>query len=291
MAGFIAAHISWLKHQSRLTILSFGILTTFLLGLIDYLTGFEISFAFFYLLPVCLSNWFGGKRAGILISMLSATTWQVSNVLAGEQHNNLIFYWNTATRLGFFWVVSYLLGELKASYSKLEQLSNSDPLTGLLNRRGFFLVTQNELEQARRFKHPVTVIYLDIDNFKALNDQFGHDFGDTVLKTFGRFIQLQLRASDSIGRLGGDEFALLLPKTDETGAHTLVSRLEQNLQNELTLQGWQITFSIGVMTWLEAPQSVEQLLEKADGLMYQVKRTSKNNIAYGVYPAKVLSKV
>ena len=148
---------------------------TLLLGVLDYLTGYEVSFAFFYLVPVSLVAWFVGRDAAVGLSVVSAITWQVSNILAGESLSNpLIFLWYTSTRLGFFLVVAILLDRLRLALANERKLSRTDTLTGALNRRAFYEVASIEITRARRYDRPLSVAYIDLDNFKAVNDRFGH---------------------------------------------------------------------------------------------------------------------
>ncbi len=118
-----------------------SIIFVVLLGTIDYLTGYEASFALFYLLPVSFVVWFAGKKAGFLISIIAAATWHLANSLAGELFSNpLIPYWNAATRLGFFVVVTFTLSRLKSSLEHARSLSRMDHLTGVANSRAFMIL-------------------------------------------------------------------------------------------------------------------------------------------------------
>jgi diguanylate cyclase (GGDEF)-like protein len=120
--------------------------------------------------------------------------------------------------------------------------------------------------------------YIDIDNFKSINDTLGHGIGDTVLNEIVRQTQMTLRDTDVIARLGGDEFALLLPETDQAGAQIVIQKIQQNLMAVMQANQWPVTFSIGLATFLSSPGTAEDALKMVDGLMYDVKKTSKNGI-------------
>src|SRR5262249_38859385 len=158
-----------------------------ILGVVDYATGYEISFAFFYLAPVAMAAWYVSRRAGIVISTFAAFVWQYSNHLAGEKFTNpMIPYWNASTRLGFFIVISFLLARIHSLLEAERSLSRTDHLTGVLNARAFYDIASNELARSGRSGRPITLGYLDLDGFKAVNDQFGHLVGDQILRCFAQ---------------------------------------------------------------------------------------------------------
>jgi diguanylate cyclase (GGDEF)-like protein len=258
-------------------------------AVIDYLSGFEISFAFFYLIPICFVAWYAGRNAGILLSFASALVWEEANRLAGETYASpAIPYWNAATRLGFFLIIVILISSLRNLLKREQSLSRTDALTGVSNRRAFEEFTRLELARSSRYAHPFTLAYVDLDDFKVVNDRFGHDAGDAILRKAASILQGSLRSTDVIARLGGDEFGVLLPETDRVAAEMLISRLKVNLLNELKLDELKhnrlpITSSIGVMTFTEPPQSVDEMVKLADGLMYDIKKRGKNGISYAVY--------
>ena len=254
-----------------------------ILGILDYLSGFEISFAFFYLLPVCLAAWTMSRGAAFFVSFVSAVVWQMANSLAGEQWSTaLVSTWNTGTRLGFFFVVSWLLAALRKALDHEAQAARTDFLTGLLNSRAFYEIAELEFKRADRYRHPVTIAYIDVDDFKLINDQFSHSVGDEVLQSVGRTLLRHVRATDSIARLGGDEFSLLLPETDREAAEVLVQRLRQDQLEEMEKRKWEVTFSIGVLTCATPPGDVHEMIRMADQVMYEAKNSGKNAVRYSV---------
>jgi diguanylate cyclase (GGDEF)-like protein len=259
-------------------------LATLLLGYLDYITGFEIAFSLFYLLPVSLAAWSIGKRAGIFISIASAATWLISDRLAGKTISNpLITGWNEITRLGFFITVSFLLSTLRDSLDFEKRLSNTDFLTTVFNTRAFYTIAANELLRVRRYHNPITLIYIDLDNFKTINDTFGHSVGDIMLRTLAMTIKRTIRDVDAVARLGGDEFAVLLLEANSEVAKTIARRLQETILSEMEQNHWPITMSMGVLTCLAAPHDVDEMVKLADQTMYGVKKNGRNTIKYSIY--------
>lgn len=270
-----------LENFSSTSIVLLAIAQIILLGIIDFYTGFELSFSVFYLVPVGLTAWYSEKKAALFISILSAITWQFSNELAGQTfHHFLIPFWNASTRLGFFVIVTILLTKLKESYLYQRNLAQTDFLTGAANPRAFYKALQMEVLRSRRYHRTFTLCYLDADNFKMINDTLGHNVGSDLLVRVVEITKDTLRATDIIARLGGDEFAVLLPETDKKDAQTVVKKLRAGLLSEMESNNWAVTFSIGVMTYTESPENVDEVIKLADNLMYEVKRNGKNSIKF-----------
>ena len=273
-----------LESLSRDWLITIATGVVFILGVIDYLTGFELSFSFFYLIPVAMVAWMIGRNAGLVISVLCATAWLTSNSLSGHHFSNLfIGIWNTFFRFGFYAVVTILLAELRHALEEERLLTNTDPLTGALNRRSFNEIAEKKMISAEVNKHPYTMVYIDLDNFKIINDTLGYTVGDLVLKSVVDAIQAQIRNTDFLARLGGDEFAVLLTNIDQEQAKLIVQRLHSSLTEKMETNNWEITFSIGVLTVLSMPESVDKLVSLTDTLMYEVKASGKNAAKYSIF--------
>jgi diguanylate cyclase (GGDEF)-like protein len=275
---------SYLGGQKKSTL--WGFIAIFLvgLGIIDYFTGVELTISLFYLFPISLASWSLGKRPGIITAIFAAIIWQASNLLAGEQVSQFAIIWNTSVRLVIFLIFSTLLSEFHILLDHQTELSRTDPLTGILNRRAFYEAVSTELKWIDRTHKPLTVVFLDVDNFKVVNDTFGHLTGDKLLLRVAQRIKLQLRGTDSVSRLGGDEYALLLPDTDETAAGIVIPRLQKALVGEMAAAKWPVTFSMGILTCSTAPTSAQDTIHLADQLMYKAKRSGKNCLEYASYP-------
>ena len=248
----------------------------------DFVTGREISFSLFYLMPILLVGWFAGRPWAFAISVLAAAAWLAIDEMSGTAYSlPVIRFWNAIVRLGFFLIIAWLLPALKALRGEREA-ARVDYLTGAANRRSFFELARRELD-LQRYERPFTIAYLDLDGLKTANDRLGHRVGDEILCAVVRRAQSHLRKSDVLFRLGGDEFVLFLPETDAGAAPATVSKVHAALLDEMRRHDWPVTFSIGVLTCLGAPISTDDLLRKADDLMYSVKKRGKNGIEYGVH--------
>lgn len=161
---------------------------------------------------------------------------------------------------------------------QLSREARSDSLTGLLNRRALGEILAEEAERARRYERPLSILLLDIDHFKRVNDEFGHDLGDEVLYQMAQTCLSSLRASDRVGRWGGEEFLVLLPETSPEEALVLAERLRQKVAETVcTARGrrMQVTVSIGVAS-LAPDESWESTYARVDGALYEAKRGGRN---------------
>lgn len=254
-------------------------------GIADFLTGYEIAFSLFYLIPISLVTWFAGKRLGIMVAIGSALAWYITDIASGRPYSHpAIHFWNTGVRTSFFFIVMALLSALRKALEHEKELARVDHLTGAVNARFFSYLAQREIDRSRRYKHPLTVVYIDLDYFKTVNDQFGHNAGDKVLRTVADTASSQLRVTDVVARLGGDEFAALLPETGQEDAQVVISKIQRSLLGEMRKNDWPVTFSIGVLTCTEMPGTVGELIKIADDLMYSVKKNGRNNVSYSIYP-------
>jgi diguanylate cyclase (GGDEF)-like protein len=251
-------------------------------GILDYLTGTELSFSLFYLIPIAMLSWVTNDRIGIVVSFISAGVWLAVEILSGAHYSSsAVYFWNTIIRFCFFLLMALLIRVGKAL--ELEKKNaRTDYLTGTVNSRFFSEVMQLEIDRSTRYQHPLTIAFLDVDNFKTINDHFGHKVGDKVLETLGRSMQQQLRKTDIVARVGGDEFSILLPEADTDVAQIVISKMQLELLNEMRANHWNITFSIGVMTFNTPPDSADEAINITDKLMYSVKNKAKDNICYAV---------
>ena len=256
---------------------------------LDYITGVELSFSLFYLLPISLLAWTVSERFGLVIAFLSAGIWLTVDVWSGNRYSSVLpNIWNTVVRLGFFMLPAFMI-RLNRAMQHEQALARTDFLTGVLNTRSFRELAQMEINRSVRYKRPFTIAFIDIDNFKSINDTFGHAMGDIVLRAIAGSMQMHLRKTDMVARVGGDEFVTLLPETDAHTAPIVISNMQRELSRDVNEKNWPITFSIGVLT-LTAPQlSVDEMLSRADQLMYMVKNSSKNNIQYATHPEETIA--
>jgi diguanylate cyclase (GGDEF)-like protein len=249
------------------------------IGGLDIVTGEQASFGFFYLLPVSFAAWFDTSQAGLIFAGLSACAWAFANYHGHSLDATpiMLIAWNTATRLGIFLVVALLISSMRHTLRKLELAASLDPLTGLLNSRAFLQQAAAELARSRRYYHPISLAYIDLDDFKTINDTLGHGAGDQALRLAADRLKSITRRTDQIGRLGGDEFAILLPETGVEGARAVADRLSAVQQ---LLGGKPGSFSGGIATADPPPENIEELIAMADHLMYQAKSSGKHLVLY-----------
>jgi len=254
------------------------------IGILDFLTGYEFAFSLFYVIPISFVTWLLGRQPGITASLASAFVWLGADTASGHPYSHpLIPIWNSIIRFSFFLIVTLLLSALRTATEHERELARTDNLTGAVNSRLFFELLQMEIERSQRYEHPFTLAYVDLDNFKTVNDLFGHSAGVQALRIVVGYAKKNLRKIDVIARLGGDEFALLLPETGQESAQVTISKLQSGLLEEMRQNNWPITFSIGVLTCSPSSLGMDELIKMADELMYSVKRGSKNAINYASY--------
>ncbi|BDG09334.1 GGDEF domain-containing protein [Anaeromyxobacter paludicola] len=272
---------AWFGQLTPGLALALAVLMTACVAVGDLLTGAEMVFTLLYLGPVAFATWFVGARAGAALSAASAAA-SVATDLATRTTPlpAAILTWNLLVQLGVLLAQVMLLDAFRSRLEAESQLARTDPLTDIPNRRGFLEAAQLEVERARRHRRPLTVAYVDVDDFKGVNDRLGHAGGDLLLATVAAALRGSTRAVDGVARLGGDEFGLLLPETDGPTAEALLARVRATLAAAAREQGFEVTFSAGAVCFVEPPGSVDELLRRADDLMYECKRQGKNRIRF-----------
>lgn len=179
---------------------------------------------------------------------------------------------------------SFIAFEIMQSKKELIRLATSDPLTGIINRREFFVRGQLEIDRSDRYNQPVSLLMLDLDYFKRVNDTFGHAKGDTVLKRFADTCIAEIRSSDIFARLGGEEFALLLPQSDTERARVLAERLRAEIERLAIPSDTgpiHVTVSIGISTGSRPGISLSRMMQAADTALYRAKKQGRNRVVTG----------
>jgi len=263
-----------------------GVLMTGLIGYLDAVTGPELAFSIFYLVPIGFVTWFSGKRRlGFLLSFLCAAAWVIDDrLIVHEYSSKFIPYWNAGIGLAFFHLFTTILFELRKALDRARILATFDPLTGALNPRAFYSVANDEIQRLGRYDHPFTFVFIDIDNFKTVNDLFGHNTGNLVLQALVSTIKKNIRVTDKIARLGGDEFGMLLTDTDFGESGNAVAKIRQQLLDHMKEKSMPVTFSMGSVTFLQAPSTADEMIRIADAEMYEVKRHGKNAVRFSIWP-------
>lgn len=271
--------------STRLVLYAGAAVMVALIGLADQRTGSELSFSIFYLVPVGLVALHGSGRAAILFAIVSALTWLAVDASTRSYSHPAIAFWNAFVRLGFFVLVAATLARLSALVTREKAMATTDYLTQLANSRAFYAELEREVQRTRRNAQPLTVSFLDLDNFKAVNDRSGHLVGDQLLRLVAKHLVTKLRAIDMVARLGGDEFAILLPDTSAEEARISLERIRAALEEEMRTHDWPVTASVGAVTATVAPSNSEQLVKLADEQMYRAKHSGKNRLFVAEYQA------
>jgi diguanylate cyclase (GGDEF)-like protein len=254
------------------------------IGLIHYLLRSEFTLSLTYLIPVGFASWYIGTRYGLFLSVLSVAVWIFVEIASNQPYSPIRTYCPYAVaRLSFCVGVTLLLGRFKTALRAEQALSRVDYLTGAVNWRSFYESASMEIERCNRYGCSFTIAYIDIDNFKNLNDRFGHTTGDSVLQAIANTVRTNIRKVDVVARLGGDEFVILFPETAGKAASTAIKKIKNALEQNKYLKKLSVTFSIGILTCKECPTSVDSTITLADSLMYSAKKRGKNGIAQSIY--------
>jgi diguanylate cyclase (GGDEF)-like protein len=276
----------FLSQRSKHFSVATGLLLVALLGVLNYLSGPDVSFLIFYIAPVFLAAWFVGRAAGLWMCAASGLSWvAVAEVWSEHYSTRAVPYWNAAVSLGFVVFLNYVFSALKRAHEQERERARTDYLTGAVNGRHFTELAAHEINRAQRHAHPLSVAYMDVDDFKLVNDRLGHSVGDKLLRAAAECVREGVRSFDVVARLGGDEFVVLLPETDAAAAQVVIRRARRRLLELARRNDWPVTFSVGLVTWDAPPASVDEMLRAADTLMYAAKRQGKNRIQHRVLTA------
>jgi diguanylate cyclase (GGDEF)-like protein len=264
--------------RSRLWALFIGL--TLLVGVADWASGERYTVYVLYFPIVALSAWLLGFRASVVFSFVSSILWIVDDVVSPpEPLPYLAKYWQASMRFIVFVAFANALVRLNKAMKHEFRLSHFDSLTGVSNRGALFSTGPRDLARCRRTGRPLTAIFIDLDDFKKVNDFQGHAEGDRVLQVVADCIRGTARKADLIARIGGDEF-VVLAEMGFVPAEAFIARMLRNLRTAMTKGHWPVTFSIGAATYDFPPENVDELIKTADELMYTVKRSQKDSVRH-----------
>ena len=228
-----------------------------------------MAFSLFCLAPISLSVWFIGINIGLGLALLCAIARFYADINGGRAYSeNWIPYRNSLVRLIFFILVVWLLHKFKSLLTAEEPLADTDTLTPLCIRRVFLEKIDFESNRSKRYGGSFTLAYIDLDNFKSVNDLLGHDVADDLLVTVGKVLKTHSRSTDIPERLGGDEFGLLMPQTQDNTVVDVLEKLRNELLTRMSEKHWPVTFSFGAVTFNKPDLTNSELIDIADKLMY-----------------------
>lgn len=265
--------------KTKLSIVAASLFGIAAIGVIDFITGTEIRVFPLYFLPIILSAWYLGKPGAVWASVAATIVWIASMYFGGRSYSHWsIWTINFFTQGIAFLVVAMLVAKVREALLRERNLSRTDPLTGLANSRAFYEQARGILALCNRNSRPATLAYVDLDNFKRVNDSLGHQQGDALLRDVAAVFSECLRSSDIPARIGGDEFIILLPETGAGEAHAALEKIRLRLAQDPRFQHCAVTVSIGAVAYAHAPDDLDGMVKAADSLMYEVKGASKNNV-------------
>jgi len=270
----------FLEHQGAGNLWLLVAVLLLLIGLGDLVTGLNVRLFVLYFIPIAVAGWYLDTRSSLATAVGATLLWVASEVAGGRTvPTAFIWIWNIAAMAAVFGMVAMGVSRMRKDRDYFRRLANHDALTGLLNGPGFRRALTRELERIKRYGHPLTVAYIDLDNFKQVNDAQGHPAGDRLLRQVGQTIGTRIRRLDAAGRLGGDEFAILFPETTPKGGLTAVEELRDAISEAPLIRKSVVTLSIGLATFFNPPQGgVEEVIQTVDRLMYESKEAGRNRI-------------
>ena len=254
------------------------VLLTLLVYWVNAITPPDARLGILYIIPVLLVLWTEGLAWAIVFAVV--TTVLRETIAWVQMPADTPMVWRVVTGLAYLAVLGVAMAglqTLRRSQAAMARLIILDPLTNVLNARAFADRLGQELDRNRRYPRPLALMYMDLDNFKVINDTHGHQTGDAVLRLVADAMRSSVRQADVVGRLGGDEFAVLMPETDAALADAAAKRLIAGLRN--VFKGTpNVTASIGVVSCTATDASTDDLLRRADQAMYDAKKSGKDRV-------------
>lgn len=247
---------------------------TFVVFFVDHYTSVNMSW--FYILPVVYAAWHSKSTiAAILLTVISISLFSYQQYLS-DFHS--FFLWDFMINILFYTISGIIIIKLKKLLDKEKGNARTDFLTGLRNKQGFHESLAAEKERFSRSKKPFTVVFLDLDNFKTVNDNFGHNAGDNLLIDVAKMLMNNIRKYDVAARIGGDEFSLLLVESELEFVEQRLQKLKETINTELKKIHPDVSVSVGAVTYTKYEHMCEDMIKEADVEMYLIKRNGKNGI-------------
>jgi diguanylate cyclase (GGDEF)-like protein len=251
---------------------------------LNNLTHHQMGFSPFYLFVVLVVSWNCGLYWGFLFAVLAVASELTADILPAVRDPSTVYLSvSAANRLVSYMVVVFLTTQLKKIHDREKATARIDFLTGAVNRMAFSEALVVEMARQHRTGQPFSVVYFDCDHFKTVNDRFGHEQGDQLLREMAQNAKNMLRKTDVVARLGGDEFALLLPGADENACVQALKKIRKALDDCVMGKEWNVTFSLGAGTFTSSPANSEAVVAFCDALMYEAKRSGRNKFVHKLF--------
>lgn len=263
----------------------FTLLSIIFIGYLHFIIGPSFEFHLFFLVPIMVASWFTGVFFCYFVLCLTIFSWTLGDyLLASNNIESLPFLFNSTIHALILAYITYLLRYIRHLLIRESQLAREDSLTKTPNRRSFYESGEIAFSTGHRQQLPVTIIFIDVDSFKSINDTYGHKIGDKLLFEAAQVMNQHVRKNDVLGRIGGDEFCLILLNVEKEQAHSYATNLKEKLAEKMYQHQWQTTFSMGIVTYRVTPPDFLNTIEQADRLMYEVKINGRNGFSQAYFP-------
>ncbi|HEY3317629.1 MAG TPA: GGDEF domain-containing protein [Coriobacteriia bacterium] len=260
-----------------------------MLAWLDAAVGTQLDVAHLHFGLIALVAWLCARHTAVLFATGVSLLSLAADIINAPQPP-LVLSLNLLLTLGTFVSAALVVNALVGALRQLNRLARYDDLTAVANARHFQALLYDEFQRSRRYSRPLSVAFIDLDNFKPVNDTLGHEAGDAVLAAVATLMSERIRTQDVLGRLGGDEFGLMFPETDLAEAKLVLERIEAEVSSLAKSKGWPVTISIGA-TALPGDSTetctAQDMLQHADALMYQVKRHGKGRVLADWFPSTI----
>lgn len=275
-----------LDKQSFRYVWRLNLLMVLVLFILSIFFGKTIFLEPFYIFPVTIVSWYGSRKSGLILATVLTLLLLSIRAIDAEFDSLALLSYGLPCLISFS-ILAILITNFRNVHRIESAAAYTDTLTNINNSRCFYYELSNEMVRSLRYKHKLSLVYLDIDNFKSINDSRGHGEGDNLLIAVAKSLTESLRKTDIVARLGGDEFGCLLRETGQDEAKAAFSKATDLLKKRMKSGRWPVTFSVGLVTFETMPEDTKEAIRIADELMYSVKNSAKDNISYMVWNGNV----
>lgn len=275
-SAILKKYFAWLENKSNAFNFSVGLLCLSANVFVDWYYGVAYNFTFLYIFPVAFTTWLAGKKYGIFTAAVASLSYSINK----ELFFDTAAIWNATGTFIVFSVIGTLVGTVRTMWENEQSLSRNDHLTGLLNSRSFLETLDYEISRFKRSPDPFALAYIDLDSFKEVNDTYGHQRGDELLKLTANIMRSTLRNTDLASRMGGDEFAIFFPNTGIEHIRVVEDKLRREFTTVMKENHWPTSFSMGIVAFNSPPSDADVAIKQADKAMYRAKNSGKNRTEF-----------